>query len=137
MKNIFKSITVLVLVLSVSNLNAQTGEMNFTLSSTSINVSGQNIAISSTITKTGNTLVWTQSADDSVDTTSFTITSKTGNWNQDTSLGSVIYSMIKENKQVNLTLLSQETGITATLTFNTADNKVGNYTFNINTISYQ
>lgn len=136
MKHIFY-ITVLFLFFSITNLNAQTSAINFTLSSETVNALGHDTAISSTITKTENSLVWTQNTDDNTDTTSFTITGTSGNWDQSTSLGSVTYTMDIEGYQSELTLIGQESGISAILRFIITETQEEQYTFNIETISYQ
>jgi len=59
MKHIFKIITVVLLVFSAIELNAQTSVIDFTLTSKSVNISGQNVAITSTFNKTGNSFIWT------------------------------------------------------------------------------
>ena len=136
MKNIFY-ITVLLLVFSTSNLTAQTSSLNFTLISENVNALGHDTAISSTITKTENSLIWTQNTDDNTDTTSFTITGTSGNWNQSTSLGSITYTMDIEGYQSELTLIGQESGITAILKLFIPEAEDEEYIFNIDTISYQ
>lgn len=137
MKNIFKSITALLLFFGVCQINAQTNVIDFTLNSENINISGQNFAITSTITKTENSLVWTQYANNNTDATNFTITGTTGNWDQATSSGLLTYSLIIDNYSADLTLSGQETGLTATLMLNATADSVESYTFNIDTITYQ
>ncbi len=137
MKHIFKSIIVALLVFSASNLNAQTDTLNFTLNSETVNTSDEDFFISSTFTKTENTLVWTQNTEDNIDTTSFIITSTSGNWNQSTSLGSVIYTLDSEGYQCELILTGLESGISAIIAFITETEQQDQYTFIIDTISYQ
>jgi hypothetical protein len=137
MKQIFKAVTVLLLVYSAAELKAQTIEIDFMITSESINVSGQNVSLASTISKAENTLVWTLLTNENTDVNNFTITSVTGNWNQDTSIGSLSYSLIKDNQLATLILLGQQSGISATLTFKIDDDEEENYTFSINAFSYQ
>lgn len=137
MKSIFKGITVILVVFSFSQLHSQTETLNFTINSETVQVSGQDISISSTLTKNENTLVWTQSNNENSDTTTFTIINITGNWDQSTSLGTVTYTLDIEGSQNELTLIGQESGTTATLTFMMTETQEGKYIFNIDTISYQ
>jgi hypothetical protein len=137
MKHLFISITVVLLVFSAIELNAQTNEIDFTLTSKSVNISGQNVAITSTFNKTGNALIWTLLTNQNTDVNNFIITNTTGNWNQDSSIGELTYSLVKDDQQAKLHLLGQDTGISATFIFNKNDTEQAIYIFNIETFSYQ
>jgi hypothetical protein len=137
MKYIFKYLIVLAFVFSGTNIIAQNDAMNFTISSNAVRTAGQDISVSSTITKTDNTLVWTQNNAGNIDVSNFSIISTDGNWDESTSLGSITYTMAIEGYQSELTLIGQESGITATLTFKITETEGEDYFFNIDTISYQ
>ncbi|MCF6297971.1 MAG: hypothetical protein L3J08_08320, partial [Flavobacteriaceae bacterium] len=73
MRHILKSITVILLVFNFTHLRAQTDTINFTLTSETVNTSGQDIAIVSTITKSENALVWAQNNSENTEITNFII----------------------------------------------------------------
>lgn len=137
MKHIFKSISFLLLIFSNTQLNAQTNEIDFTTTSESVNVSGQNITLSSTINKSENNLTWTLFTNENTNVNDFTITSTEGNWNQNTSVGSLTYYLVKDEQQASLNLAGQQGSLTATLTFTINESEQGSYIFIIDTISYQ
>jgi hypothetical protein len=137
MKHIIKSIIVLILVFSFSQSNAQTNNIDFTLTSESVNTSGQDLATSSTIRKIGNSLVWVQNRNGFSDTTNFTITGTSGNWNESSSLGELTYGLVTEEYQCELILSGQNNGLSATLIYNLNSIEDVRYVFDVNSISYQ
>lgn len=138
MKHIFRSIIVVsILIFSNIEINAQGNIADFTAVSGSVDISGDNISIPSTIAKTGNVLVWRQYANGTSNATEFLIVSATGSWDQGTSLGAMVYQMEIKSLQCTLTLTGSQTGLSAMLTFEMPDAEDENYSFNINTITYQ
>jgi len=136
MKHIYIKITILLLVLGSFQSNSQTNSIDFTLTSENIKMVGENVTISSTITKTGDVLSWIQNNNGKTDTTSFVISSSSGNWNQDDSLGSVIYSIAIENFQGSFNLLGEDSGVIGTLSLKVSEAETETYIFNINIITY-
>tara|TARA_R110001583_G_scaffold34903_17_gene116751 strand:+ start:345 stop:755 length:411 start_codon:yes stop_codon:yes gene_type:complete len=136
MRYIFNNILALTFLFG-SVLQAQTNTLDFKITSNNVKISGQNSPLTSTFTKTGNTIVWTQLVNGNTNTTSFIVGNVTGNWNQETSLGVIIYNMINGDMPVTLTISGKRTETSARLSFKRSDNKTENYIFNINTIYYQ
>jgi len=137
MKQIFKALIIMLLMFNNALLQAQASEMNFTLNSESLNISGEDMAMSSTITKTGNSLVWTQNNNSTPFISTFTITGTSGNWDETTASGNITYNMTFDTYQCTLTLSGEQTDMTAILSIKVSNEKEEHYTFNINAISYQ
>lgn len=137
MKYIFKSVILLLLVFSNSQLNAQNNTIDFTLSSENVTISDQGFTVSSLITKTENLLTWTQTKNGFSETLSFTVTESSGNWDESTSQGTIIYTMTFEDYQCDLSLSSQGSSLSAILTFSKNGVEEERYTFDVNAITYQ
>ncbi len=137
MKNTYKGLLAVILVLSVTRFEAQTGDIDFTITGESITVSEKILDIASTVTKAGNALTWTQSANGNTDATVFSIQSTTGSWNTATGLGHLIYNMDMGGYGCTLTLSGQAAGISAVLSFVEFNKNQGDYSLNISTFTYQ
>jgi len=137
MNNIFKHTLVLLVVLSTSELMAQTGTLNYRLSSKSIVTGGEQVSISSTIEKTGNILIWTQSNNGKVRTKSLQVNGQSGNWDPNSSTGTVQYGVSVGGLQGTLALSGAGSGLRATLTLNvTETGSTETIIFNIESITY-
>lgn len=136
MRHIYKSITVLIFVLGYTAVNAQANDTVFTTTSSSVSFSGQEIAIASTITKTENTLVWTQHSSSGPEITSFVIANASENWDQNSSTGTMAYDLVLDGYQCKLLFNGNETDLSATLTVKLSDTKEDTYIFIIDHISY-
>lgn len=137
MKHIFKSILMLLLVLSSSQLMAQGGSLDFTIESDFFTMSDENYATHSIVVKTGDVFTWTQSKNGYSETTNFTITDFLGNWNQNTSQGSITYNLIYENFHCDFILSDQYSEVSAVIILKDGESEVYRYILNVNTISYQ
>ena len=137
MNHILKHIVALLIVFSSTNLIAQNSSIDYTISFDKVTINMQDISVSSTIIKNNNTLVWNQSNNGAFDSSTYTITNNTENWNQSTSTGTLSYTMTYEGHQVDLIILGEASGMSATLTFKESDTEQDIYTFKINNISYQ
>ena len=137
MKTIYELFAIIILMLLTNRINAQSTELSYTLNSNSISFMGQNIVVSSTLAKSGNTFIWNQQADDDVESLSFNILNTSEEWNQETSTGSNTYTMTLDNLQAVLVLTGSNSGLNAVLTLTANISEVETYIFNINSISYQ
>lgn len=121
----------MVFILSTSSLSAQVSD--YTLTSSSITIENENIAIGSTLSKTGNDLRWIQQSSETVNITDFQITGTSGDWNQSTSMGMVTYTIAMDGDDLGTFVLEGTTaGVTVILTLDQQQ-----YSFSINTITYQ
>ncbi len=132
-----KFIVITILLFSFFQLHAQTSALNFTLNSDKVKISGHSTEIESTIKKIENNLVWTQYVNGKTKIIKFTITDNTENWDRETSLGSIFYTMPLEGHTCNLKLIGLESEITATLTIRISNRQEEHYIFNISSINYQ
>ncbi len=137
MNTIYKYLIVLLLVFSASDMVAQSNTMDYAFTFDKVTVGGQEINVNSAMIKNDNTMVWNQSNNGASDSTSYTITSASEDWNETNSTGTLHYEMSFETYELDLTILGNTTGITATLVFSENGSEEATYTFNINTISYQ
>ncbi|MCL6293890.1 hypothetical protein [Jejuia spongiicola] len=137
MNHIYKIISFLLIVLSSTSLIAQNSTIDYTITFDKVKIEGQDISVSSTIIKNNNTIVWNQSNNGAFDSSTYTITNTTENWDHSTSTGSISYTMTYEGHQVDLTILGEASGMSAILTFKESDTEQDIYTFKINNISYQ
>lgn len=137
MKHIIKSFVLLLFAFNTNPLVAQNNAINFTLESDYIHSTTDIIATSSVFSKNGDVLTWIQTKNAVSDTTLFPITSATENWNQSTSEGHITLNMTYQNYQCRLILSNQESGLQAILTFDVNGTEETEYSFDINTISYQ
>ena len=135
MKNIYKTLAFLILILNFYQLEAQTNGMNFTITSTSMEVMGHTLPLMSTIDKKGNSIIWKQSSGGKTNTTVFSIVNTSGQWDTTTGLGEISYSMKLKNNACTLVLTGTQQGIVAILSF--TGQEQGDTTLNVNTISYQ
>lgn len=136
MKNIFTALTILILILSIGQLNAQIDTIDFTLSSEKVSTRGQDIFVSSTIEKTGNLLVWNQKAIDGINSNSFEINSSTIDWDQEQSEGTITCNMVIEGYTSEFVLIGQSNELSAVLTITISNTEQKTYLFNIDTITY-
>ena len=121
----------MVFILSTSSLSAQVSD--YTLTSSSITIENENIAIGSTLSKTGNDLRWIQQSSETVNITDFQITGTSGDWSQSTSMGMVTYTIAMDGDDLGTFVLEGTTaGVTVILTLDQQQ-----YSFSINTITYQ
>lgn len=137
MKNIFKALTILILILGASQLSAQIDTIGFTLNSEKITTSGQDVIVSSTVEKSGNTLIWNQKTDNGVNANAFTIISNSGNWDQELSTGSITYKMVIDQYDCELVLIGQENRLSALLTLGTSGADPREVLIHIDNITYQ
>lgn len=135
MKHILKLTIVITLLFSVSAASGQVETIDYTLENNQVVFSGETESINSTITKSGNALQWTQQNNGNVNTTDFQIINTTGNWDQNTSTGTVTYTVVLEGFQGSFVLEGTSTNITAVLTIDINGDQ--QYTFSSNTITYQ
>lgn len=132
-KYIIKGITILMLVFNSLQLIAQIGTLDYKLSSENLSVAGQQVMILSTIEKAGDTIVWTQH-NNILETSTFTITNTSGNWDAVTSVGIITYQMTMEDMPCELVLSGDGTNLSAILKVFTSN--TDEYLFNINAITY-
>ena len=121
----------------VWSLAAPNDPANFTLDNATTLNGDQPLAITSTLTKTGDTLTWTQVANGNTQTGSFSITAVSGSWDSSTSTGSLTYTMEVLNTPCTLELNGDSNGITATLTINYPDVEDDEFSFSASSINYQ
>ncbi len=115
MKHMIKGALFLLLLMSFE-MNAQTGNTDFTLHSELVQVNGYDTAISSSIKRTGNVIRWTQHAADQDHHLDFVISDSSGDWDITTDIGMVTYDLMVNGLPFSLSLTGQTTGISATLT---------------------
>ena len=128
----------LALCLSFVAASAQQGSaMDYTASSSTVSLNGQVIAITSVLTKSGDTFTWTQNNTGTPLMLSFSITESSGNWDESTSLGVMTYSLYRDGETVSMTLVGDSTGLLLTMAPKDFESPDQQYIFNIATISYQ
>jgi hypothetical protein len=137
MKYLYKTIICITLFLSFTPASSQIETLEFTLNSNTISIADEDVLIESTLTKTEDSIIWTQLVDGATEVTTFTIDTISGSWDETTSIGSINYQMTIEDYQANLILTGTASGISATLIFIISPTQVENYTFTINAITYQ
>ena len=116
---------------------AQGQDMDFTATSGSVNFSGQDVAISSALDKSGDTFTWTQNNTGTPLTMAFSINGISGNWDESTSLGNLTYNMAMDGESSTLVLIGGQSGISLALTFQISGGTDENYTFSIDNITYR
>ncbi len=125
-------------MLSFICVTAQTNDLNFTITSNAANVAGQNIAVLSTISKTNNTITWTQQSGEATDTTIFSITGITKNsWDDSNASGTLEYKMDNDGYHCVFFIKGTAENLYATITFYLSETEQETYTFYISNISYQ
>ncbi len=135
MKYIFK----LVLVLTLFNMGwvyGQSTTIDYTLESETVEISGMDVTILSTINKIGNTIEWKQEANGNVSFTNFQINSVSGDWNQNTSTGSLTCVIVIEDYQGFFVLEGTAVHLTASLSLTKNGTEQQQYTFKTNSITY-
>ncbi len=137
MKNILKLTLVLTLLFNSGFIFSQAQNMGYTILSENVTFVDQEMELSSTITKTGDSLVWTQIKSGFSETSYFTITNSSGGWDQSTSQGLATYNMVTEGYQCEFILSGQENDLSATLIYRLNGNEEERYVFDINAIIYQ
>jgi len=137
MKNIFKGAIIILVIFSTTQINAQIDTINFTLTSENVSTPEQDVFVSSTIIKNGNTLVWNQQAINGINTSNFIITGSLGDWDQDSSTGNITYNLVMEDLICEFVLTGKEDEIRALLIVKTTDTNEEKYFFNIDSITYQ
>ncbi len=137
MKKIFKGVIIILVIFSMTQINAQIDTINFTLTSKKLSTQGQDIFVSSTIEKSGNLLVWNQQAIDGINSNSFEINSSTTDWNQEQSEGDITYNMVIEGYTCEFVLIGKSNELSAILTIITSNTEQKKYLFNIDSITYK
>ncbi|MFK5855153.1 MAG: hypothetical protein QM503_03405 [Bacteroidota bacterium] len=130
-------IMALSLFLFTIHLSAQT-QSDYTLESNQVSVFEKSESLTSTLTKTGNTLKWVQNINGTSNTIAYAIDQITGNWDANTSQGSLTYTLIKEGfTTITFNLTGAESGaLEATLSVQVGDTPALQYSFNITNITY-
>jgi hypothetical protein len=136
MKQIIKSTIIVILIFSFSSIKGQSNISDFTLTSNNVSSEGQNIELSTTMTKTENTIVWTQLKNGVSDSSNFTITDLIGYWDESSSIGELIFSLVSEQNDCVLILTGQSDDLSATLIYLLDGVEDDRYLFDINSISY-
>ncbi len=137
MENILKTAFILALLFGSNSIFGQTQNIDYTLLSKNVTYLGQDMEISSTITKTENVLTWTQINNGFSETSSFTISESSGSWDQDSSLGSITHNMLTDGYQCELILTGQENDLSVNLIYKINGIIEAQYNFDINAIIYQ
>lgn len=134
MKTILYSILLLVFCLPVRSYAQAT--TNYTISSNQVTISEETVAITSTLTKTANSIIWTQSANGTNSNTEFTINQTTGSWDTTTSQGSLTHTFTKTGYTSSLTLTGTQNNLSARLSIQKDGAQIQHYNFNITEITY-
>ncbi len=137
MKTIINITLTLTLLFNTGLIFSQEPTFDFTILSEHAAYLGQDMEISSTLSKSGDSIAWTQINNGFSQTIDFTMTSSSGNWDLDTSLGQVTYSLTTESEVCELILSGQQNDLFATLIFAVSSNQEEQYIFNVNAIIYQ
>ncbi len=139
MKYTPSSILSILLMLSFYYSNAQSNDLDFTITSNQMYISGETVSILSTITKSGNTMTWKQEHNGNSDTSSFkVINMPEGSWDQLNTIGAITYEMDSDDYyRSQLFLKGTPNKLYATLTLYLSDTEQEAYTFYISNISYQ
>ncbi len=136
MNSIYK-IYMLSLFLFTMQLSAQT-QSDFILDSDQVTVFEKSKTLTSKLIKTGNTFNWEQTIEGTPYTISYAINQITGQWDANTSQGSLTYTLHKAGftaVSFNLTGAENE-ALEATLSIQEGNQPPLVYTFNITNITY-
>ena len=138
MKIIYYTLVVgfLMLTTTTSSFAQSTSISDFTIQSSDFYFDDEATEVTSSITKTGNTITWTQSLDANSLVTTFNILSTTGTWDSSNSLGNI--SMSIEVAGVNSTLSLSGTNDNLSLQITTAglNNTSEELIFDVTSIVY-
>lgn len=97
---------------------------------------GTEVELTSNLTKQGTTFTWEQVGYNTTDTSTYTITATSGNWNTQDNIGELNYDLTLEELSANLTISGTEEGVIAILHINSADaSGHDTYTFYIETLT--
>lgn len=135
MKHIKHIICSLVIMFSIS-VFAQSGDLDFTLQSNSIEMDGDSNPIASIMTKLGNQFVWKQQNGENEFNTTYNIAYKIENWEQSSSTGTIEYTLEANGFESTLTITGDTNGILATLSSTESNGQIETLSFNISLITY-
>jgi hypothetical protein len=137
MKKIISIVAIIVIAISFNHLKAQNSLVNFEIKSNTLNVSGQDIAITSILSKEGNTLTWIQENNNATDISTFNINDYEGSWDQTNSTGMIRYELDIDGYKSYLILQRDSESLAATLGFYKYNVEALNYILTIDSITYQ
>ncbi len=136
MSYLYKIITLSLFIFTIQ-LSAQTPQCDYTLSSNKLSVLEKTQAFNSTLIKVGNTLKWVQSVKGTNHTIIYPITKITGDWNMNSSLGNLSYTLYKEGFKTSFNLTRMEGGVLrAVMRIKQGQSPALEYIFNITNITY-
>ena len=137
MKKIFKGAIIILVLFSITQINAQTETINFTLTSEGLVTLGQDVNVLSTIVIKGDTLIWDQQVEETVNTNTFTIVSRSEDWDQKKSTGTITFNMVIEGYNSEFILTGEKKNLSAHLLIKMSSTEQKEVLFKIDTITYQ
>jgi len=134
MKTIYNLIIALGFITNTAMLSAQTKIPDFNITSPSVD----DMNIASTFTKTGDSFIWTQNNGKTSRTTTFSIDTLTGSWDEEGAMGMQTLGIGLNGYQAEFVLIGDATGLSVTLKLIDGDPKTEDvvFNFNINAITY-
>jgi len=137
MKKIFKGAIIILVIFSITQINAQTDTINFTLTSEGLVTLGQEVNVLSTLIKKGDTLIWDQQIEKGVNTNTFTIVSRSEDWDQKKSSGTITFNMVIEGYNSEFILTGEKKNLSAHLIIKMSNTEKKEVLFKIDNITYQ
>lgn len=136
MKTIYTLVLSFFMLTTVSLAQSTAAIEDFSIHSSDFNFDDEAMGIASTFTKTGNTLLWTQSTETNSFVTTYTIHSTEGSWDNTSTTGSI--TMLLEEAGLTSTLFLTGTAESITLQVVTQgqDNTPETLTFDVDSITY-
>lgn len=115
---------------------SQTQNMDWLAESLVIMANDTEVELVSNLTKQGTSFTWEQVGDSTSDTSIFTITAVSGNWNIADNTGELTYDLTSEESSGSLTLDGNADGVIVILSINGTNGATNDsYTFYIETLS--
>lgn len=111
--------------------------MDWAADSDLINADGEDVAVTSIFNKLGNTLVWDQISNTATEIKEFTITTTTGTWDEQNSIGEINYNLADTDSNASLKLIGNDDGITLWLVIYEDNLPTDTYIFRIDSLILQ
>lgn len=109
---------------------------DFSVESNGLNLDDVPVAISSTVTRTGNTLTWTQNKGGTSLTKEFNVLSLTGSWDSISSTGNITITIEANGISNTLVLTGTAQGLSLRMQGIGPDGQTSDLSFDVSTITY-
>ncbi|GGI57150.1 hypothetical protein [Winogradskyella haliclonae] len=141
MKTIYILLVSLYLLTNTQTVLVQSNSMpDFTIQCSQSTINGDAVNVSSTFSKTGNTITWTQTTNTNSMTAQFAIVETSGSWDSATSNGDISFVVTSNDYSETIRIIGDSDDLSLTMNENTTDassTSASEILFNISSISYQ